>query len=187
MGSASSDPAAWLARNGAQRDVVLGLGELSHDWETLWTRCPRGDWMLGIAVRLGVDRVALVRAAIACARVALERAHTDETARALAVAERWSRGDASEADVADVARAVEAENARALDPPREAASRAALAACLGVADPEMLVAAASSAVEAHVLATMDRGIAAAIAAAHARCADAVRAAIPWEAVAALVG
>lgn len=57
------DPIAWLETHGAQRDVLDGLRTCSRDWRSLWRDCPRGDWLLGIAVRIGVDHASLVRAA----------------------------------------------------------------------------------------------------------------------------
>lgn len=58
-------PIAWLSAHGAQRDVIDGLGAIARDRETLHRECPRGDWLLGIYVKLGVDHASLVRAAIA--------------------------------------------------------------------------------------------------------------------------
>ena len=45
----------WLQESGAQRDVIDGLASFADDWEAMWNGCPRGDWLLGIAERLGVD------------------------------------------------------------------------------------------------------------------------------------
>jgi hypothetical protein len=174
-------PIGWLEENGAQRDVLDGLRKVSRTWESLWRECPRGDWLLGIAARLGVDRVLLVRAALGCARTALDHANGDEARLVIETVERWTRDEATADDVARATGELEAANARAVDPASEAAGRAAIATGLGVSEPEMLVAAASSAVEAHMMATIDCGVDMAQGWAHSKCADAVRAAIPWEA------
>lgn len=180
------DPIAWLEANGAQRDVLDGLRKHARDWRTLWHECPRGDWLLGIATKLEVNHVALVRAAIGCARTALDRYEGPEAASVLDLAERWSHGTASADDVAKSTKAVEAAAAKALDPSADAAARAAQAVGMGVADREVLVSAAAFAAEATIVATMECGLEMAMGWAHRACADAVRAAIPWETVEARV-
>ncbi len=180
------DPIAWLEAHGAQRDVLDGLREHARDWRSVWRDCPRGDWLLGIALRLGVDHVALVRAAIGCARTSLDRYEGDEAARVLALASEWCActTDATRAmnanEIASATRALDAATARIQDPSADAAARAAQAVGLGVADREVLVSAAAFAAEATIVATMDCGLEMAMGWAHRACADAVRAAIAWE-------
>jgi hypothetical protein len=176
-----TSPTAWLRSAGAQGDVVDGLARFD-DWRTLYEQCPRGDWLLGIAERLGVDHVALVRAAIGCARVA----DLDEPAkRMLEVAERWADGQ-RDADVAVALRELEEAAARAFDPSKEAASRAALAVGLGISDRGVLTGAPAAAAESVIVASIDCGLELAMRWAHDKCASAVRAAIPWETFAARV-
>lgn len=192
---AAADPLAWLRESGAQTDVIEGLRRIVEGgeagaaaWERLWTRCPRGDWLLGIATRLGAPKPALVRAAVACARTALE-AGAPETRAAeelLAVVTRWAEGAASEAEVAEATRALEVASARAPSPAVDAALRAALAAGMGVAEPEVLAGAAACAAEAQMMATLDCGMPLVMSYAHGKCAEAVRAAVPWGVVAPLV-
>ncbi|AUX33312.1 uncharacterized protein SOCE836_054680 [Sorangium cellulosum] len=45
-----------------------------------WGTCARGDWLMWLAVRVGVDRRRIVLAACACARLTLEHAFDDEAA-----------------------------------------------------------------------------------------------------------
>ena len=68
-----------------------------HTVAQAWAECPRADWMLGIAVRAGVDRRLVVRAACACARTSIHlvSAGEDRPRIALETAEAWSRGEAS--------------------------------------------------------------------------------------------
>ncbi|HVJ93541.1 MAG TPA: hypothetical protein VM580_27255 [Labilithrix sp.] len=175
-------PITWLRSAGAQGDVINGLAHY-EDWQTLWTECPRGDWLLGIAERIGVDRVALVRAAIGCARIV----DGDEDAvRVIAMAEQWTEGRASDADVARETQRLEQASSRAVDPAREAADRAALAVGFGVADRRVLASAPAAAAESVMVSSMDCGFELAMRWAHDRCAAAVRAAIPWSAVQACV-
>lgn len=184
--TSAADPIAWLRANGAQSDVIDGLARHAADWPTLWRECPRGDWLLGIATRLGVGHVALVRAAIGCARVAQDLAVADAQlaqpfAQLLDVADRWTRGEASADDVARATRALETASARAGDPSSEAAARSALAVGMGIADREVLASAPAAAAEAQMIASMDCGLEMAMRWAHDKCASAVRTAIPWEA------
>src|SRR3972149_5439200 len=62
-----------------------------------WRACPRADWMLWIAVRLGVDRRRVTLAACACARTVLRHVPSGEQRPRIAIetAERWARGEAT--------------------------------------------------------------------------------------------
>jgi hypothetical protein len=62
---------AFLARAGAQHDLVEWAAPYGADVEALWQACPRGDWALAIAARLGVEPAAIQLAAGRCARLAL--------------------------------------------------------------------------------------------------------------------
>ncbi|MBN9168137.1 MAG: hypothetical protein J0I07_44825 [Myxococcales bacterium] len=148
----NTTPQEWLRSAGAQGDVIDGLARFG-DWATLYRECPRGDWLLAIAERLGVDHVALVRAAIA------------------------DRGAASE--VAEATRALEAAASRAVDPASEAAGRAALAVGLGIDDRGVLPSAPAAAAESVMVASIDCGLELAMRWAHDKCASAVRSAVPW--------
>lgn len=177
-----TSPLAWLRSAGAQGDVVDGLARFD-DWRTLYEQCPRGDWLLGIAERLGVEHVALVRAAVGCARVA----ELDEPSKQmLDVAERWTTGNANGTEVAEALRAVEEAAARTFEPAKEAACRAALAVGLGISDRGVLTGAPAAAAESVIVASIDCGLELAMRWAHDKCASAVRAGIPWETFAARV-
>ena len=172
---ATISPEDWLRKSGAQGDVIEGLARFA-DWHALWRECPRGDWLLGIAERLGAPHDALVRAAIACARVV----EGDEEALAvLDLAERWAEGRATAAEVAAATRSLEQASARAVDPSREAANRAALAVGLGIDDRGVLTAAPAAAAESVMVASIDCGFELAMRWAHDKCAAAVREAVPW--------
>jgi hypothetical protein len=172
-------PNEWLRSAGAQGDVVDALARFD-DWAALYAECPRGDWLLGIAERLGVEHVALVRAAIGCARVALVDGD-DEASALLEVASRWAEGTATTAEVTTATREVEAASSKAVDPAREAACRAALAVGLGITAPEegVLASAPAAAAESVMVASIDCGFELAMRWAHDKCANAVRAAVPW--------
>ena len=78
---------AWL---GDQTDPALA-----------WAKCDRGDWMLWIAARLGVDRRLVGRAKVDCARTALPYVREEDLLAvllALHVAEEFAAGRAGEDD-----------------------------------------------------------------------------------------
>lgn len=177
-----SDPFAFLAQEGAQHDVIQGLRSVGSDWSTIWSGCQRGDWLLGIAIRLGVDRVSLVRAAIGCARTALDLFEGPEAKALLDLAERWTRAEATTAEVAVAKRALETAAARANDPSVDAAGQAAQAVAMGIVDhdTDVLASAPAFAAQATIVATIDCGLEMAMGWAHGKTADAVRAAITWD-------
>lgn len=191
---APDDPLVWLRESGAQGDVIDGLRAIVERvppgggrWHGLWVGCPRGDWLLGIAVRLGVEPSFLVRAAIACARTAIaDEAELASGRRVLEVTARWLDGLASIEDVQRATAEAEAEADRAQAPTTAAALRSALSVGMGVTDGEMLASAASFAAEAMMMATLDCGMPLVMGYAHGKGAEAVRSAIPWSIVEARV-
>ena len=155
----------------------------ARDWsagktlEQAWAECPRGDWMLWLAGHLDIDRKVLVRAACACARLALPFVPADETRplKAIEAAEAWTRGEAT---IEDVRAARVARVARA-------AALAAAAAC-AAAEAAWACAAAEAAwavAYAAVCAAAEAARGAALASKLAECADIVRKHVPYELIA----
>ena len=98
-------------------------------FERAWAECPRGDWMLWIAARLGVERKTLVLAACACARLALKfvKPGEERPLRCIETTARWARGEATIVEVC-TARAAATAAAYAATPAAYAATAAAYAA-----------------------------------------------------------
>lgn len=154
--------------------------------EELWSTCPRGDWLLWLAMRAGVDRRVVVLAACDCAETATP--HLTDSTRgpalaAIETARRWARGEATQQDVRNANAALTGrEDGDAADHAACAVAFAAYAAFVSVRsvaadDVSMAAAYASSAVVGEDVRTGLR-----------RCADLVRARIPWADVeAALLG
>jgi hypothetical protein len=145
--------------------------------EDSWLACERGDWLIWIAARLGVDRRLVVLAACDCARLALPRIPVDEARPRLAIetAERWARGEATIEEVRAAASAADAY-----------ATYATYAACAAyAASAASAVASAASAADAYATYAAHAASAASYAAYAAlrTCADLVRARIPWAVVA----
>jgi hypothetical protein len=192
------DPIAWLRAKGAQGDVIDGVGAIlaraapADAWPHLWATCPRGDWLLGIATRLDAPAPALVQAAIGCARIAIteDEAHADPLLRSgldlLSLAERWAGGNATDDELRAATRALDEASVGATSPATDAALRAVLAVGMGLDDREVLAGAAAFAAESMMMATLDCGMPLVMSYAHGKCADAVRAAVPWAVAEALL-
>src|SRR5688572_1239352 len=128
--------AAWLVRSGAQRDVVAWAEPYGDAFGAAWAECPRGDWLLAIAVRAGVPAGAVARAAVAIARFGAQ----DEPGRwadVLATAERCLADPAApRADLRAAADRAEREAADAPDPATSALGLAVACALRSIEAPE---------------------------------------------------
>jgi len=174
----TSNPIAWLSAHEAQRDVLDGLSRFTT-WEELWAGCPRGDWLLGIATRIGADHMHLVRAALACARIADPE---EQASRLLDVVDAWLADEANTYDVERATHALDTALATAPDPASDASMRAAIAVGMGVGDRAVLPSAPAAAVESIMMASIDCGFELAMRWAHDKTATAVRAALPWDVI-----
>jgi hypothetical protein len=84
----------------AQQLRALGACSEARTWakpyetlEAAWNACERGDWLLWLAGKLGLDRKRLVFAACQCARTALPRAKDDSVLKCIETTEAWTRGE----------------------------------------------------------------------------------------------
>jgi len=160
-------------------DSITWADQYGTDLARAWTECPRGDWLLWIAARVGVRRETVVLAACACARLALVHVPEGETRPLVAIetAERWARGEAT-LDEVRVARraaayaAADAYDAYAADAYAAYAYAAYAAYAADAADAAAYDAYAAYAYAAYAAAFY--AAAAARASTLARCADLVR-------------
>ena len=85
----------WLKSKTACSESLTWLGD--RDLETAWAECLRGDWLLWLAAKAGIDRKRLVMTACATAREALQfvPAGEDRPRKAIETAEAWCRGEAT--------------------------------------------------------------------------------------------
>jgi hypothetical protein len=134
-----STPTAALAimkDTGACADAVAWVAAHGGTPRRIWSDCPRGDWMLWLAAKRGVDRKLVVTAVCKCARLALKHVPAGETRplKAIEAAEAWVRGEATieqvraAADAADAAYAAYAADAAYAAYAAYAAAAAAYAA-----------------------------------------------------------
>ena len=125
---------AFLKKNLACRPALewLQARTLAEAWE----QSERGDWLLWLAAKAGVDRRRLVMAACACARLALVHVPPGEERPRVAIetAEAWCRGEATIEQVKEARRnAADAYAAYASSPAYAAAAYAAAAAAAAAA------------------------------------------------------
>ena len=113
----------YLASVGACPDAKVWAAQRSA--REAWAECERADWLLWWAATAEIDRKLLVRAACACARLALRFVPAVEVRplRAIETAEAWCDGHATIAEV-NAARAA----ARAAEDAAGAAGAAGAAA-----------------------------------------------------------
>lgn len=88
-----------LEELGACSDAVQWVGE--RTLKAAWNECPRGDWLLWLAPRLGVDRRLVVEAACRCAEAVLYLAPEgdDRSLKAIEAARAWIRCEATVKEV----------------------------------------------------------------------------------------
>lgn len=182
--------AAWLAREGAQRDFVEWAGAFSGDVAALWQACPRGDWLLALAARLNAPSSTLVLAACGCAEGALEHLPPEQTAVAacLSTVRAWAEGSRSALTVEELERMralLEAARDSASDPAQAEAALAAIAALETIGDPAFAASAAAFAAHATTVSAADCAMVEAMRFAQHQTAESVRAALPAQLVAEL--
>ena len=101
----------WLAFAASQRWRVNAALELlpssacdpARQWvavsegtpERLWDTCQRGDWMLWLCARIGVDRKLVVLAACDCAETAPGHSEIPAAVECIRVTRAWCRGEAA--------------------------------------------------------------------------------------------
>jgi hypothetical protein len=88
------------------------------DWQILWDKCERGDWMLWLCGKYTLDgeseaRKKLVAAACDCAELALKYAKEGEERPRVAIetARKWIKGEATIAEVRSAAESAYAADA----------------------------------------------------------------------------
>jgi hypothetical protein len=179
----STGLAGWLETEGAHHDIVAWAAGFGDDFERAWHECPRADWLLAIAARLGFDRRSLVRAAAACTRTAHADLVTPDppTLRALELAESWARGEAAAEECQSAA--AELERAAPPDPLVAVLQGAAQATLLSIEDPHAASVAAANAAQAVLYGADDCAMMALLSYAQKQCAAHVREAVDFEALA----
>ena len=163
----SETAARWLEAQGAQRDVVAWAETFAGDWAALWAACPRGDWLLAIALRRGASAELVAQAARRVASLALD--HVEGAERA-----EIERALAEPSEIA--ASAIETRSEASIDPAHHAALSAAALAVRGRAGDAPMIPALL--VQAAAMDAADCGMSAAVSYVQQRSAELVREIIP---------
>lgn len=174
----------WLEEHGAHHDVVEWARPYGDAWERAWIECPRGDWLLGLAARGGAERAAIVRAARACAELALDYVPDDEARPrdALGAIDRWLDGSDDAGARSHTCASVERAIDEAPDPAVAAAAMAAFAALRAIDAPDEAPSAAAASVQAAVLDAGDCAMMSAMGYAQQTCAERVREHVPFASI-----
>src|SRR5690606_32047529 len=99
-----------------------------NSFQEAWAECPRGDWMLWIAQRVGVDLRTLTRAKALCALTVRHLMKDERSIKACEVALKFADGEATREELAAAADAAAYAAADAADAAAYAAADAAYAA-----------------------------------------------------------
>jgi hypothetical protein len=70
-----------------------------------WQHCPRGDWMLWIATKAGVDKRTLTLAKALCAKTVIHLMRDERSRKAVEVAEAYGCGKATDEELSAAAAA----------------------------------------------------------------------------------
>lgn len=181
---------AFLVEQGAHNDFVEWARAFGGDVSQLWERCPRGDWLLALAARLGTPTRLLVVAACGCARHALDHLPPEHEAVGACLEElaAWARSALPPLTTEQIeAMRATLETARdaAQDAAHAEAALSALAALETVGDPAFAASAAAFAAHATMVSAADCAMMEALRFAHHQSAEAVREALPAPAIEAL--
>lgn len=154
-------------------------GDLAEIWQS--SEC--AGQLLRLAIYAGVDRRSVSLALCDCVRIVLPFANSDTPRRTIEIIEKWSRGAATSEQVLAAADAAEAVAEAAVNAAAEAAAAVADAAA------DAAYAAAGAAYEVSAVYTVAYVVVAAVTSAalnraemERRCADTIRARIPWATV-----
>ena len=93
----------------------------------IWEQCPRGDWMLWLARRAGVDKRTMTAAKADCAATIKHLMKDPRSIKALETAQAYGRGEATDDELAAAADAADAAAAASADAAYAAAEAAAAA------------------------------------------------------------
>lgn len=130
----------WLAANDACNESIEWVEEnKTSSLEDAWSTCERGDWLLWLASKLGVDKRKLTLCGALCAHTVVQYMEDPRSRNTVRIAFLYSRGKATldelnEARVAAWAAADDADTTSAASAAYAAARAAAYAANTDVQD-----------------------------------------------------
>lgn len=145
----------WLQKNNACNPSIIWIKQNNiQSLKEAWYACERGDWLLWMAEKLGVDKHKLVLCGALCAHTVVQYMEDARSRNAVRIAFLWGRGKATDKQLSSAGDAA-LNAALAGDADANAAALAAVAAALANdadADAFALAAIASTAASAAAVA-----------------------------------
>jgi hypothetical protein len=161
----------WLDAQGASNDLVEWVKGRSLGWLGTWTACPRGDWLLALAVRAQVPATDLRRATAEVLALVEE----DSSAPGLSDAVAYLRGAAPGGEVTQQFIAdADAKADQAGDLAESLAWRAVSLTARSFTDAELAALVPSQVAELAMASVLDCAMMSALGATQARTADVIR-------------
>jgi len=175
-----SDALDWLTASGAHHDVVEWSRAHAPGWAQFWSECPRGDWMIGIAARVGVPKERVLSAALACVPVLEPYLPDGEPVIEHALARVAACAANSLIPSAEMSMEIDALLSRCDDPAAQAATMAISALLAAIDEPASAATFVASIVQAAVMDAGDCGMIQAARFTEHECARHVRESIDFE-------
>ena len=99
----------WLQTNEACDPSIQWVEEHNiQSLEEAWNACERGDWLLWMATKLGIDERKLALCAALCAHIVVQHMEDARSRDAVRVAFLWGRGKATDEELMAAREAAEA-------------------------------------------------------------------------------
>lgn len=95
-----------LTKIDACKEAIEWVGD--RTLEQAWNECERGDWMLWLAQKNGVDIRPLTLAKARCAKLVVHLMEDERSVKAVEIAERFGLGQATRKELGDAADAASA-------------------------------------------------------------------------------
>lgn len=165
----------WLAASSASNDLVTWVRDRSLGWPEAWHVCPRGDWLLAIAVRTELSPEPLMQAVTSVARMVEDEISSPGLAP---LAEELGRAADSGELAPNVIVVAERASERASDYGEGLAYRALALAARAFAEPEYAVLVPAHVAELAMVNVLDCAMMSAHRAALAATATRIRALMP---------
>jgi hypothetical protein len=90
----------WLQTNEACKESISWIQQNNiQSLEEAWNACERGDWLLWMATKLGIDERKLALCAALCAHTVIQYMQDSRSRNAVRIAFLWGRGKATDEEL----------------------------------------------------------------------------------------
>ena len=119
----------WLQTNEACKESISWIQQNNiQSLEEAWNACERGDWLLWMATKLGIDERKLALCAALCAHTVIQYMQDSRSRNAVRIAFLWGRGKATDEELSSAGSAAWSASLAAFAPDAAAWSAAGAAA-----------------------------------------------------------